>query len=103
MTADEVQAIVDGELAGDYSITNLHGVDLTTSLTRPPRLIELTDVVTGKMLPVWLVLEAHPEGPGYIVVYSPEDREFGLGQVADGYEPALLGLYGSFIDTFKAM
>jgi hypothetical protein len=89
MTADEIWTRIEAELGGDYSITNLHSVDLQRSLVRPPREIVLIDAGSGEPVAGWLVLEECPGGPGYIVIFSEEDQAFGLGQIADGHEPAL--------------
>jgi hypothetical protein len=103
MTSEDVQALVDAEIGDNWSRSNLHHVDLRTSLVRPARPLMVTDVTGEQTIEVWLVLEEHPGGAGYAVVYSEADGAFGLVQMADGYDPCLLGIYGGFLDAFGAM
>jgi len=103
MTPAEVQAIVEAEIGDDWSLSNLHHVDLRTSVVRPPRPLTVVDASGDQESDVWLVLEEHPGGPGYAVVYSESDEAFGLVQMAIGYDPCLFGIYGGFLDAFRAM
>ena len=103
MSPEDVQALVDAEIGDNWSHSNLHHVDLRSSLVRPARPFMVTDVGGDERFEVWLVLEEHPDGAGYAVVYSEQDTAFGLVQIADGYDPCLLGIYGGFLDAFSAM
>jgi len=103
MTSTEVQEMVNADIGNDWSQTNLHRVDLRTSVVSPPRQLAVVDVSTECEHVVWLVLEECRGGPGYGVVYSEADNAFGLVQMAEGYVPCLLGIYGGFLDAFSAM
>jgi len=104
MTAAEVGVVVRKQIGDRWAATNLHGVSPVTHLVDPPRLVEATDVYGTSRFLVWTVVaESLHLGPGYAVVYSEPDDEFGLLQFAEGYEPCLLGLYGDFWSAFNAM
>jgi len=66
-----------------------------------------TQFVTAKderEVEAWLVLLEDPKGTlGYGIAYDEETERFGLIQLAKGYEPCLLGLYGGFFDALDAM
>ena len=95
---------IEAEIGSDWSRTNLHSVDLRTALLGEPKIITVLDAAGEKAIQVWLVLEECPgTNAGYGVVYSEQDAAYGLIQFAEGYEPCLFGIYGSFINTFDAM
>ena len=104
MNAIDLRKRIEAEIGNDWSRTNLHNVDLRTALLSKPREITVVDAAGEKAIQVWLVLEECPgTNAGYGVVYSEEDEAYGLVQFSEGYEPCLLGVYGSFTDTFGAM
>ena len=53
---------------------------------------------------VWLVLEELPDShDGYKIVYSEEDKMFGVAtRLADGAD-WFMGNYGSFIEAYDSM
>ena len=104
MNASELRKRIEDEIEENWSRTNLHNIDLQTALLSEPREITVIDALGQKKIPVWLVLEECPgANAGYAVVYSEDDAAYGLVQFGEGYEPCLLGIYGSFITTFDAM
>jgi hypothetical protein len=103
MTADEVRALVETEIAGDWSRTNHHGCDLRRCLVEPV----LRDYEDGSNPPqrlrLWLVLEETPEhSGGYKIVFNEESRMFGLVVPGRGHA-VLIGYYGNFLETYAAM
>jgi len=116
MLANDVWKKVEAEIAGDWSLSNAHGVDLIKCLVRPPVLKEYleqivlsykTDAQGRKVVDqwgerpceLWLVLEEHPDTKqGYEIVYHVEADIFGL--VLCG---GVVGYYGNFRETLEAM
>jgi hypothetical protein len=101
MTPEEVQAIVETEIAGDWNRSNPHGVDLNRCLIMP---------VLGQFVgppglsQLWVVLEEYPDfDSGYKVVFDETSQMFGLACCGVSGENVLIGLYGSFLNTLDAM
>jgi hypothetical protein len=108
MDANMVAAIVLGEIGDDLSITNLHGYNLSACLVNPPRKQEYDYHPLGEkpggVRQLWLVLQKHSDSSGYQIVFDEDRKEFGLATPGyPGHLPCCIGLYGSFIDAFKAM
>ena len=109
MTAEGVRELIDREVAGDWSLTNLHGCDLRRCLV-PPVLREYDDCGAGRplvepysIIRLWLVLEELPEDQsGYKIVYGEEAGMFGLA-VPGTSRDVFIGYYGSFLDTYRGM
>jgi hypothetical protein len=109
MTAEGVRELIEREVAGDWSLTNLHGCDLRRCLV-PPALREYDDCGWGRPLvkpyPVvrlWLVLEELPaDRGGYKIVYGEETGMFGLA-VPGSDRDVFIGYYGTFRDTYRSM
>jgi hypothetical protein len=103
MTSQQVRALVEQSIQGQWDRSNLHHVDLRRSLIRPKLLnFVWVDGSHSKML--WLVLTEHPGvESGYAVVYDEESDTFGLAEFTEGYEPCCFGLYGDFLTAFDAM
>jgi prepilin-type processing-associated H-X9-DG protein len=103
MTSDQVRARVERAIDGRWTRTNLHHVDLREALVHPEKLNFVW--ADGSPAPtLWLVLRESPAPDnGYVVVYDEQTDEFGLGQIADGYDACCFGLYGDFFDAFEAM
>ena len=102
MSPDEVSAIVEREIGGQWSRSNLHGVVLKECLVSPHKLSCLDAL--EHPLEAWIVLhECPPAGPGYAVVFEEHSKMFGLAQFAEGYKPCVFGLYGSFFNALEAM
>jgi hypothetical protein len=103
MTAEEVRARVEREIGNQWNRTNLHHVDLRSSLVHPKQL-SFVWVDGSRSQNLWLVLREHLGTElGYAVVYDEEGDKFGLAQFADGYEPCCLGIYGDFFTALEAM
>ena len=109
MQAEAVRDLIERDVAGNWSLTNLHGCDLLKCLVTP-ELREYDDSCPGRPLieprPVirlWLVLEEMPENrDGYKIVFSEEAGMFGLA-VPGSPRDVFLGFYGSFLDTYVRM
>ncbi len=103
MTSEQVRALVEQAIGGQWDRTNLHRVDLRRALVQPERLnFAWAD---GSPAPsLWLVLRECPAaGNGFAVVFDEESRRFGLAQFADGYAPCCFGLQGDFFAALEAM
>jgi hypothetical protein len=116
MTADEVRKKVEAEIAGNWDLSNHHGVDLRRCLVRPPVLADYqeqvplaykTDAQGRKVVSLWgerprklwLVLEEHPDTKnGYDIVYREKTDMFGLA-----LSKGVVGYYGNFLQTLEAM
>jgi hypothetical protein len=106
MHASEVRQQLDAEIAGDWSRTNAHGVDLKKCLVEP-RKVNCRNTFPllrgGQPLPLWIVLEEKPdEKEGYLIVFDEETRKFGLADW-DGDTPVFWGFHGSFLATLEGM
>jgi hypothetical protein len=111
MTPEEVRALIEDEIAGDWSRTNLHACDLRRCLV-PPVLRDYDDCGTPlptdppRVVRLWLVLEEIPEErSGYQIVYSEQAGMFGLATTDISGSPrnVFLGCYGSFLETYASM
>jgi len=108
MTPEEVSALIENEIAGNWSQTNWHGCDLRRCLVTP----ELRDyddrgapppVDPPHVVKMWLVLEEVPEDrSGYKIVYNGEVGMFGLA-VPGSPRDVFIGFYGSFLETYAGM
>lgn len=109
MTAEGVRQLIQSEVAGDWSLTNLHGCELRRCLV-PPVLREFDDCGSSRLLlepcpliRLWLVLEELPEDrSGYKIVYGEEAGAFGLA-IPGNDRDVFIGYYGSFLDTYRGM
>ena len=106
MTADEVRAIIAGEIGAASSLPNSHGIDLKRCLVIPRRVScrnSFSVLNDGKPIPLWIVLEERPGSPeGYLIVFDDRRRVFGLADW-DGITPVFLGFYGTFLNALQGM
>ena len=103
LTSDQVRQLVEAAIGDQWQRSNLHRVDLRTCLIAPRKLTFVT-AKDEREVEAWLVLLENPKGTlGYGVAYDEQTQRFGLVQLAKGYEPCVLGLYGGFYDALDAM
>jgi hypothetical protein len=106
MTPAEVRAILESELAGDWSKSNSHGVDLKACVVEPRKVTcrsTFPKLNGGKSLQLWIVLEETPgKSDGYLIVFDDLQGKFGLADW-NGSTPVFLGYYGSFLNTLESM
>ena len=104
MEAAEVSEIIEREIGGDWSLSNLHGVDLRRCLVKPTKKVYKDSFREGEKVELWLVLEEVPEDhSGYKIVFDERRRLFGLATKGLDGADVLIGYYGSFVDTLEAM
>jgi len=104
MTAEDVRGLVEAEINGDWDRPNPHGIDFRRSLVAPQRKDYNDPFNEGTKLPLWLVLEEHPDsGSGYKIVYDESRRMYGLAIVGQQNEGVFIGYYGTFLETLDAM
>ncbi|HVC97190.1 MAG TPA: hypothetical protein VND64_26155 [Pirellulales bacterium] len=109
MTPAAVRELIEREIAGNWSISNMHGCDLRRCLVEP-ELQEYEIRASGtpigdrsSVTRLWLVLEEFPDDRrGYKIVYGEDARMFGLA-VTGTPRDAFVGYYGTFLETFLAM
>lgn len=82
MTADDVKQLIESQIAGRWNETNLHGIELRTSLIQRIKLIHRR-VIGGRsadeVIEAWLVLEEDKENQeGYKIIYNESNGMFGL-------------------------
>ena len=101
MNAEDVTRIIEEEIAGEWDLSNLHGVDLKRCLV-PPMLRAFDGASSGDH---WLVLEEDPIGRrSYKIVFHEERMTFGLAiSGVDGAADFVVGYYGTFLETLAAM
>jgi len=106
MEPSEVTEIIGSEVAGDWSHSNAHGVDLKRCLVFPVKQLYENPVrnSTTGTIELWLVLEESPERKsGYKIVFDEKSRKFGLAIKDTQNKNAFLGFYGTFLATLDAM
>ncbi len=103
MTSDQVSQLVEAAIGDQWHRSNPHRVNLRTCVIEPQKLTFVT-AKDEREVEAWLVLLEDPKGTlGYGIAYDEGTQRFGLIQLAKGYEPCLLGLYGGFFDALDAM
>jgi hypothetical protein len=101
MTPKEISRIIEREIGGDWSATNLHGCDLKKCLIRPKK--RKIYFAGGKLKEVWIVLEELPEtGDGFKVFFDDESRKFGLAQHSTPFGYACHS-HDTFMAAFESM
>jgi hypothetical protein len=101
--------MIEDEIAGNWSRSDLHGVKLQRCLLERPTLESFDNPThrpdlsesaeNPRKVALWLVLEENPVGKdGYSIVYDQDRKLFGLA-----YRGTFIGLYGCFLDTLAAM
>ncbi len=93
--------MIEKEIGGDRSATNLHGCDLKSCLIRPKkRKIRFSG---GALKEVWIVLEEMPEtGDGFKIFFDDENGKFGLAGHAEPFAYAC-NSHDTFLAAFKSM
>ena len=110
MLMRDVRKLVENEIGGDWMATNHRDVDLRTALVQPSKITVIERTVKNgevqhRTILVWLVLvECVPEN-GYRIVMKEDEPVFGLA--LEGFPKdehlVLIGWYGDFMTTFRAM
>ncbi len=111
MSPEEIKKIVETEIEGLEETPNFHGINLKKCLVQPYKVTAREPTVKdgnfkNQLEKVWIVLEENPGEPiGYKIYYDESCAEFGLmtNGLKDNQYPVILGIYGSFLDTLKAM
>jgi len=104
MEASEVSAIIEHEIAGKWSLSNAHGVDLRRCLVPPTRQLYEDSFKEGGRIELWLVLEEIPEDKsGYKIVFDEGSRMFGLAIEGAHKHNLFIGFYGTFLETLAGM
>jgi hypothetical protein len=109
VSPDALRRKIEGEIDGNWHLTNLHGVDLRRCLRRRPERQSYRNSFYKPDMPesennrqaidLWCVLEEAPETKkGYVIVYDDTKDLFGLA-VGDVF----IAHYGTFLRTFEAM
>ena len=91
----EISKLIDSELGGDRSLTNLHNCKLEKCLIRPKK----RKLRFGREVKeYWIVLEEDPvDCEGFKVFFEAETGRFGLAMHAEPF-----GYVCNFHDTFTA-
>ena len=101
MTAQDVLAIIQKELADGPLEMNLHGLTATAIQTEPYEEPYLSFDMSQVFL-YWTVVEETPDKSGYTVYYDPDQAMFGLGsRTSEGVVD--IGTHGSFREAFRGM
>ncbi len=103
MTPKEIMQIIEREINGDWSISNLHGCDLKKCLVRPQKKLYVECFSKAENYELWLVLEECTETfDGYKIVFDEKRKEFGLA-MSTVERDCFLGFYGTFLETYESM
>lgn len=102
---DEIKDLINNEIKSNYSITNLHGVDLKKCLVEPFLKVFEKSFREGEFDDLFVVLKEYPQGTeGYLIVYNPREKLFGLGLQGQTKKcPLLLGYYDTFLEALQGM
>jgi hypothetical protein len=106
MESDEIGARVKAKIAGQWSRSNAHRVDLAKSLLAPERIRcrALGTRSQAEELELWLVVTEIPGSrDGYLIVCDESADQFGLATGTAEGDIAFLGWYGGFWDAFESM
>lgn len=105
MELSEVAQIVNDQIAGNWSVSNAHGVDLKACLVTPVRRDYADPINDTLKQSLWLVLEEIPDdNSGYKIVFDETTHLFGLAmEDAQRQQDIFLGFYGTFLETVEAM
>ena len=100
MTPKEVSQLIEKEINGDWSISNLHGCDLKKCLVRPKKRKLRFGNETKE---IWIVLEENPETlEGAKVFFDKETKKFGLALYSEPFSYAC-NSHDTFLAAFKSM
>lgn len=100
MTPKEISQIIEREINGDWSISNLHGCNLKKCLVRPKR----RKLRFGNEIKeFWIVLEECPETlEGFKIYFDERTKKFGLAGHSEPFGYVCNSL-DSFLAAFKSM
>ena len=100
MTPKEISKLIEKEINGDWSISNLHGCDLKKCLIRPKR---RKLIFKGETKDFWIVLEEKPGTlEGFKIFFDDETKKFGLADYSKPYG-YVCNSHDTFIAAFKSM
>lgn len=103
MIAVEISEIIEQEIAGKWSLSNWHGVNLKRCLVEPVKQFYENTAPSKKPVELWLVLEETPEDKsGYKIVFDETNGLFGLA-ICGQKKDVFLGYYGTFLETLEGM
>ena len=104
MTPNEVKSIILKEIKNNYELSNNHDVDLNKCLVVPKLHFYNDSIKENTIVSLWLVLEEDPiTKRGYKIVFNEKTETFGLAIPGQAETDHLIGYYGSFLETLKAM
>jgi hypothetical protein len=99
-----IKDLIQSDIKGDFTISNLHGVDLNKCLVEPYLEICEDSFHEGQTIELYVVLKEHPESDdGYQIAYDPIEQMFGLTIRGRGDRRVFLGFDGSFLESLKGM
>jgi hypothetical protein len=104
MTPKEIAKLIEKEINGDWSISNLHACDLKKCLIRPKKrkIFYFGDGIKE----VWIVLEENPETlEGFMVCFDHETKKFGLAEHSESsfYYGYICNSHDTFLAAYDSM
>ena len=100
MTPKEISQIIEKEINGDKSISNMHRCDLKKCLVRP-RKRKL--IFPKEIKECWIVLEEDPLNlEGFKIFFDEENKKFGLAGHGEPYA-YVCNLHDTFLEAFESM
>jgi hypothetical protein len=111
MTPDDIKNIMKKEVDSLADKPELHWINFQRCLVTPYKITAREQIVKDgnridQLEEVWIVFEERAgDSIGYKIYYDEGWGEFGLmtNGLKDDQYPVILGIYGSFLDTLKAM
>ena len=99
---DKIKQIIESEIKGDFTVSNLHGVNLKKCLIEP--YLETLEALfnKGQTIQMYVVLKEYPDSDeGYHIVYDPKENMFGLSIQGEENNRVFLGYDGTFLGQFQ--
>lgn len=100
MTPKEISKMIEKEINGDCSITNLQNCDLKKCLIRPKkRRINFHKEIRE----VWIVLEENPQTlESFKIYFDDENNKFGLAMYSEPYS-YVCNSHDTFLAVFESI
>jgi hypothetical protein len=100
MKPKEISQIIEKEINGDWSISNMHNCDLRKCLVRPKK----RKLLYGNDLKeCWIVLEEDPiDFEESKVFFDEENMKFGLAMYSEPFS-YICNIHDTFLAAFESM
>jgi hypothetical protein len=102
MNSQELATIVRDDLEKHGKALRWGGRPIDECLLTPRKEVFTDSFNDNEPIELWAVFKESPGDQGYTVIYSEEEKEFGLAVPRDR-AGVLIGIYGGFVETLQSM